>query len=133
MINHTYFSCDLRTITSLYSCAYVRMYTMYVRTRPTDLPPGREYVVNLPPELMQIVVETRNLEQLGYMVPEQARNVALQEEKLLGYQDGLKRILMRYRMCTEVLTEAEVSQRVHTRVHLYCTYVCTCTSAYYAL
>ena len=70
--------------------------------------------MNLPAELIQIVVETRNLEQLGYTVPQQARNVALQEEKLLLYQDGLKRILARYRTCTTVLTEAEVSWR-------YCT------------
>nr|WAW84832.1 axonemal dynein heavy chain 10 [Halisarca dujardinii] len=73
------------------------------------LPPGQEYVVNLPAELMQIVIETRDLEQLGFTVPQQARNVALQEEKLLAYQDGLKRILERYRLCTSALTESETS------------------------
>lgn len=74
------------------------------------LPPGQEFMVNLPSELMEIVVETRYLEQLGFPIPERARNMALQEEKLLSYQDGLKHILQRYRGCIEALQPAEVRQ-----------------------
>ena len=66
--------------------------------------------MNLPSELMEIVVETRYLEQLGFPIPERARNMALQEEKLLSYQDGLKHILQRYRGCIEALQPAEVRQ-----------------------
>ena len=80
--------------------------------------PGQEYVVNLPPELMELIIETRYLEQLHFPIPDQAKNVALQEEKLLTYKDGLKRILKRYRHCIEVLGEAEVSACVMKHVHV---------------
>ena len=116
----------------------------------TVLPPGHEFTVNLPSELMEIVVETRYLEQLGFPIPGHARNMALQEEKLLSYQDGLKHILQRYRSCIEALQPAEVSQSdtvfhqhtpttllnkctltniTHTYVHTHtfvCIYVQTC-------
>ena len=96
------------------------------------LPPGQEFMVNLSSELMEIVVETRYLEQLGFPIPEHARNMALQEEKLLSYQDGLKHVLQRYRGCIEALQPAEVCKSTvplhlhmhwHTREHR--THMCT--------
>ena len=91
-------------------------------------------MVNLPSELMEIVVETRYLEQLGFPIPEHARNMALQEEKLLSYQDGLKHILQRYRSCIEALQRAEVSQlfhhvHMHTHTLTYILYICVCVHA----
>ena len=81
-------------------------------------------------------METRYLEQLGFPIPEHARNMALQEEKLLSYQDGLKHILQRYRSCIEALQPAEVSfptilthalMCIHMHEHRIC--VCTYSSA----
>ena len=37
-----------------------------------------KYVVDFDPKLGEIIAETRYMEQLGYLVPEQCRNVALQ-------------------------------------------------------
>ena len=37
-----------------------------------------QYVVNFAPELHEITVESKYMEQLGFAVPELARNVALQ-------------------------------------------------------
>jgi dynein heavy chain len=44
---------------------------------------GVRYMMNFAPELKEIISETKYLEQLGYSVPELARNVALQEDKFL--------------------------------------------------
>lgn len=51
-----------------------------------DTPPmekGAVFVINFSPVLREIINETKYLEQLGFTVPELARNVALQEDKFL--------------------------------------------------
>lgn len=40
--------------------------------------PNIQYVADFAPELGMIIMETKYLEQLGFQVPELARNVALQ-------------------------------------------------------
>lgn len=42
-----------------------------------------QYIVNFAPEIKEIISETNNLVSMGYSVPEQARNVALQEHKFI--------------------------------------------------
>lgn len=44
----------------------------------SDCKQAEEYVVNFAPELQEITTETKYIEQLGFVVPELARNVALQ-------------------------------------------------------
>ena len=44
---------------------------------------GAVFVINFSPALREIINETKYLEQLGFPVPELARNVALQEDKFL--------------------------------------------------
>lgn len=44
---------------------------------------GAVFAINFPPALKEIIIETKYLEQLGFSVPELARNVALQEDKFL--------------------------------------------------
>lgn len=43
-----------------------------------------QFIVNFPPRLQEIITETKYMEQLGFPVPEIARNVALQEDKYIG-------------------------------------------------
>ncbi|XP_030074215.1 dynein axonemal heavy chain 10 [Microcaecilia unicolor] len=65
------------------------------------------YTINFAPELREIITETKHMEQLGFTVPELARNVALQEEKFLRYTDGLKRMLVGYEKIMESIHDAE--------------------------
>lgn len=44
------------------------------------------FAINFPFALREIINETKYLEQLGFPVPELARNVALQEDKFLRYR-----------------------------------------------
>eukprot|EP00731_Ephydatia_muelleri_P035324 Em0114g8a len=60
------------------------------------LPPNCEFVINLAPELIEIILETKYLEKLGFHVPDSARNIALQEDKFVQCWEGLSRILKRY-------------------------------------
>lgn len=48
------------------------------------------------------------MENLGFSVPEIARNVALQEDKYIQYVDGLKGMLKRYHHVLHSLDHAEV-------------------------
>ena len=48
-----------------------------------SLPPSDIFIVNFAHELNEIIQETKYLEQLGYAIPELARNVALQEESYI--------------------------------------------------
>ncbi|CAH3028713.1 unnamed protein product, partial [Porites evermanni] len=70
-------------------------------------PPNVQYVADFAPELGMIIMETKYLEQLGFQVPELARNVALQEEKYIKYVDGLKLMLDRYHTVIGSLNVAE--------------------------
>lgn len=67
-----------------------------------------KYVVDFDPEITEIVTETKMMENLGFSVPEIARNVALQEDKYIQYVDGLKRMLKRYHDVIHSLDQAEV-------------------------
>ena len=62
-----------------------------------------QYVVNFNSSLGEIINETKYLEQLGFNIPEYARNVALQEDKYTHYVDGLKLMLERYHKSLERL------------------------------
>ncbi|XP_025020180.1 dynein heavy chain 10, axonemal, partial [Python bivittatus] len=66
------------------------------------------FVVNFSPRLREIINETKYMEHLGFPVPEIAKNVALQEDKLLRYTDGIKQMLDRYHQVIGTLDEAEM-------------------------
>nr|XP_038946048.1 dynein axonemal heavy chain 10 isoform X3 [Rattus norvegicus] len=68
---------------------------------------GTMFVINFSPVLREIINETKYLEQLGFTVPELARNVALQEDKFLRYTEGIQRMLDHYHLLVNTLNEAE--------------------------
>ena len=68
-----------------------------------------KYLVDFDPALSEIITETKYMEQLGFSVPELARNVALQEDKYIKYLDGLKHMLNSYHSVLASLDNAEVS------------------------
>ena len=71
--------------------------------------PQLQYVVNFAPELQEITTETKYMEQLGFTVPDLARNVALQEDKYFQYISGLTQMLNRYHTLINSLEPAEVT------------------------
>uniref|UniRef100_A0A2K5DJS0 Dynein axonemal heavy chain 10 n=1 Tax=Aotus nancymaae TaxID=37293 RepID=A0A2K5DJS0_AOTNA len=74
---------------------------------PSTLERGTVFAVNFSPALREIINETKYLEQLGFTVPELARNIALQEDKFLRYTDGVQRMLDHYHVLIGTLNEAE--------------------------
>lgn len=44
-----------------------------------------QYVVDFSPKLLEIIMESKYLEQAGYSIPELARNVALQVKRYYFY------------------------------------------------
>ncbi|XP_044296574.1 dynein axonemal heavy chain 10 isoform X1 [Varanus komodoensis] len=66
------------------------------------------FTVNFSPMLREIINETKYMEHLGFPIPEIARNVALQEDKLLRYTDNIKQILEQYQKLIATLNEAEI-------------------------
>lgn len=70
------------------------------------------YVVDFDREITEIITETKMMENLGFSVPEIARNVALQEDKYIQYVDGLKAMLKRYQNVLHSLDHAEVCRFV---------------------
>ncbi|XP_073737373.1 dynein axonemal heavy chain 10 [Callorhinus ursinus] len=68
---------------------------------------GSVFAINFSPALKEIINETKYLEQLGFSVPELARNVALQEDKFLRYTEGIRHMLDHYHMLIGTLNEAE--------------------------
>ncbi|XP_021370512.1 dynein heavy chain 10, axonemal-like isoform X1 [Mizuhopecten yessoensis] len=66
-----------------------------------------KYLVDYDPMLGEIISETKYMEQLGFPVPELARNVALQEEKYIKYVEKLKHMLERYHTLLSSLDPAE--------------------------
>uniref|UniRef100_H0WZ39 Dynein heavy chain tail domain-containing protein n=1 Tax=Otolemur garnettii TaxID=30611 RepID=H0WZ39_OTOGA len=68
---------------------------------------GLVFVINFSPVLKEIINETKYLEQLGFIVPELARNIALQEDKFLRYTEGIQRMLDHYHTLIGTLNEAE--------------------------
>ncbi|NXK51465.1 DYH10 protein, partial [Chauna torquata] len=55
-----------------------------VTEEPVTIEKSVQFIVNFSPRLQEIIIETKYMEQLGFPVPEIARNVALQEDKYLG-------------------------------------------------
>ena len=74
----------------------------------TAMPPNCEFVVNFSPELSEIICESCYMEKLGFIIPDLARNVALQEEKFQAYCAGLEHCLSRYHSLLTSLLDAEV-------------------------
>ncbi|KAM4616801.1 dynein axonemal heavy chain 10 [Polymixia lowei] len=72
-----------------------------------DLERDVRYIVNFAPELKEMVSEIKYIEQLGYSVPELARNVALQEDKFLRHVDGLKNLVNHYHTLMDSLNDVE--------------------------
>uniref|UniRef100_A0A8C4TE89 Dynein axonemal heavy chain 10 n=1 Tax=Erpetoichthys calabaricus TaxID=27687 RepID=A0A8C4TE89_ERPCA len=72
------------------------------------LEPNIQYSINFAPELKEIISETKYMEQLGFSVPELARNVALQEDKFLRYIDGLQHMLNKYHGLINLINDAEI-------------------------
>nr|XP_036870140.1 dynein heavy chain 10, axonemal [Manis javanica] len=68
---------------------------------------GSTFAVNFSPALREIIHETKYLEQLGFPVPELAKNVALQEDKFLRYTDDIQRMLDHHHMLIGTLNKAE--------------------------
>jgi hypothetical protein len=64
-------------------------------------------VLNYNPKLTEIITESKYLEQLGYQIPEIARNLALQEDKFSRYVFHLRRMLDHYHMLLASLDESE--------------------------
>ncbi|XP_055003053.1 dynein axonemal heavy chain 10 [Sorex araneus] len=73
----------------------------------TNSSKGTVFVINFSPALREIINETKYMEQLGFSVPELARNVALQEDKFLRYTDGMQRMLDHYHVLLGTLSDAE--------------------------
>ncbi|XP_072367150.1 dynein axonemal heavy chain 10 isoform X2 [Scyliorhinus torazame] len=65
------------------------------------------YDVNFAPELQEIIMESKYMEQLGFQIPQLARNVALQEQKFIRYTTGLNNMLHRYGKLMNSLSSAE--------------------------
>ncbi|NXJ08832.1 DYH10 protein, partial [Odontophorus gujanensis] len=78
-----------------------------VAEEPVTTEKSVQFLVNFSPRLQEIIVETKYMEQLGFPVPEIARNVSLQEDKYLRYADELKHMLDHYHNLVETLNEAE--------------------------
>ena len=66
------------------------------------------YSVNFASEINEIISEVKYLEQLGFTVPELARNMALQEKKYGQFRDGLTNMLTRYERIMGSLNDAEL-------------------------
>ncbi|POI32185.1 hypothetical protein CIB84_004063, partial [Bambusicola thoracicus] len=78
-----------------------------VKEEPITTEKSVQFLVNFSPRLQEIITETKYMEQLGFPVPEIARNVALQEDRYIRYANGLKHMLDDYHNVVETLNEAE--------------------------
>ncbi|CBY09982.1 unnamed protein product [Oikopleura dioica] len=71
-------------------------------------PDTGKFEVNFAPELNVIMLESKYLEQLGFSIPELARNMALQEHKYSMFVVGLRNMLERYHRIMSSLEPAEL-------------------------
>ncbi|KAI5616269.1 dynein heavy chain 10, axonemal [Silurus asotus] len=76
-------------------------------TKPEDLETGVRFVVNLGPELKECLSETRYFEQLDLSLPEEVREVAKLQDRLLRYLGDLDRLTDRYSSTMDRLNDAE--------------------------
>ena len=66
-------------------------------------------VANFSRDLVEVMRETRYLDRMGFVVPEQALNLTLQEEKFHSYTEGLESVLSSFRETIGLVTsEAEI-------------------------
>jgi dynein heavy chain len=68
---------------------------------------GDRVAVNFKSELREIIKETKYLDKMGYMVPEAAMNVALQETKYYSYEESLNAMLIVYSSVLGLLDPVE--------------------------
>ncbi|NXO39161.1 DYH10 protein, partial [Locustella ochotensis] len=80
---------------------------------PVTTKKGVCFTLNFSPEIPEIIIETKYMEQLGLSVPEMARYMALQEDKYLRYTSKLKAMLDRYHKLMEMMNEAEIKLLDH--------------------
>ncbi|NWS90944.1 DYH10 protein, partial [Toxostoma redivivum] len=80
---------------------------------PVTTKKGVCFTLNFSPEIQEIIIETKYMEQLGLPVPEMARYVALQEDKYLRYTNKLKAMLDCYHNLMEMMNEAETKLLDH--------------------
>ncbi|NXR55859.1 DYH10 protein, partial [Hippolais icterina] len=71
------------------------------------------FTLNFSPEISEIIIETKYMEQLGLPVPELARYMALQEDKYLRYTSKMKAMLDGYHKLMEMMSEAEIKLLDH--------------------
>eukprot|EP00899_Mesostigma_viride_P018540 jgi/Mesvir1/26688/Mv20468-RA.1 len=64
-------------------------------------------VVNFHPDLTRLIRETRYLDRMGFVIPETALNVTLQEEKYHQYVEGLQNMLGHYHTTINMLNPVE--------------------------
>lgn len=64
--------------------------------------------MNFHPELMEVASECRQMEQLGFHIPELTRNLALQMDKYLLCQHQLQLTVDKYHTLLDNLNAAEV-------------------------
>ena len=79
----------------------------YVLRKETQADGTDRIRVNFRPELHEIIRETKYLDRMGFLVPEAALNVALQEEKYHSYVEQLNTMLNAYHEVFDSLNEAE--------------------------
>lgn len=64
-------------------------------------------MLNYNNKINEIITEAKYIEQLGYVLPEIARNLALQEDKFARYQLNLRKLLDNYHLLIASLDESE--------------------------
>ncbi|XP_028270606.1 dynein heavy chain 10, axonemal isoform X2 [Parambassis ranga] len=97
-----------------------------------DVPPPKEkqrnvqFIVNFAPELKELISETKQLVTLGYFVPDQAQNVALQEDEFIRYASQLNKLVSHYHSVMDNLTETHFVmlkpqiEEVNSEMHFGC-------------
>ncbi|TRY94050.1 hypothetical protein DNTS_011956 [Danionella cerebrum] len=65
------------------------------------------YVVNFPPELQEIISESKYLDRIGIQLPDEVKNAALKEEKFMRYINGLQKLVNRYHSLMDNLNDPE--------------------------
>lgn len=81
---------------------------LFIWSYPAAVDLKVRYLVNFDPELTEIACECRQLEQMGFHIPELTRNLALQMDKYIQCQFKLQRMVDRYHILLDNLNNAEV-------------------------
>ena len=68
---------------------------------------AERYKVNFTTDLSDTLAEVKHLDSLGFSVPEVARNMSLQEERLTGVAQDLRIMLTRYHATLDEISRAE--------------------------